>query len=560
MKNKLWGLLIGIVLTVFFIFPLLNKFSTSITSRQDGLLVAWLIDWGSQSIITGQNFFDAPFFYPYHNTINYSDLFFSTALLNIPIKLIQTIIDPNHSNLNNIIFNHNLHLFLGSILIFWGQYLLGLYLFKSKKIAVLSALIFNFSSMHFKYIVHLQSFLMAGIPFYFLFLFKYLKTKKAIYLTLMSIALLYQLLNSPMSGMFLIVMSLVTLINKSIRLTIRQNIKQIAPFLIGILTITSFFYWPFLQVSQQFHYTRSIRDTAHFSLSIDQLLSLEIIFYFLLISILLFFRKRKQKTAKYFWLFFSFMILGGLLMLGPVLKINDQTLKIFGFPIPLPYVFFYYLFPGFKAFRDSSRWIIVFCFGLSITLGYLVQNVELNTSINKLLSKINKHIKVNKLTEKKKKIKIINNDIFININIVVILGLLWLTQVPHLKLFSINTEIPPIYKIIKQRPETVLAEFPTYVWSQFDQYYREADRLLYQSYHHKKLYNGYSGFAPPKREILWHTISDNLGNREVVEHLKNSKVELVLLRGDENKKYQNFSSPYYQLITCQKQDCLYYLK
>jgi hypothetical protein len=534
MNNKLWGLLIGLVLTVFFTLPLFNNFSDHLSSRQDGVLIAWLIDWGSHSLLTGDNFFNAPFFHPQQNTIAYSDQFFSTALFNIPLKIIQNNFFNSSNQLNNLIFNHNFHLFAGSILTFWGQYLLTLHLLKSKKIAIFSAITFAFSSMHLDYMVHLHTFLIAGLPFYFLFLLKYLETKKNTHLALMSLFLIYQLLNSPLTGFFIIILSLTSLLNKNIRLIIWGNIKQILPFLIGIFFITSFFYWPFLKVTQEFNYTRSIRDTAHFSLSANQLFSTEIIFYFLLFLILLFYKEKKQKTPKYFWLFFSFTILGGLLMLGPVLKISGQTFKIFNLPIPLPYTLFYYLFPGFKAFRSSSRWIIVFLFGLSITLGYLLQMIKL----------------------KKNKYK----NILINLISLGTFLLLWFTQVPQMKLHQINTNLPQIYQIIKQRPEKSLAEFPTYVWSQTNNYYLETDRLLYQSYHHKKLYNGYSGFIPPLKEDLWHTISDRLSEPEIIKHLKDSGIELVLLNINQKESYKNFSSPSYQLITCQNQTCLYYLK
>ncbi|MDH5533214.1 MAG: hypothetical protein OEX81_02165 [Candidatus Pacebacteria bacterium] len=551
MKNKLWGLLIGLVLTVFFTFPLLNKFSTHLTSRQDGVLISWLINWGSQSLISGQNFFNPPFFHPYQNTIGYSDLFFSTALLNLPLVLIekttsslidnQTILNRNY--LQWLIINHNFHLFIGSLFVFWGQYLLGHYLFKSKKVATLSAVIFAFSSMHFAYIVHLQSFLIAGIPFFFLFLLKFINTQKLKYLTLTSLAALYQILNSPMSGLFIVMMSLVSLFNKKIRLTLWKNKFIISTYTLGIGLLTSFFYLPYFKVSSQFNYTRTIRDSAHFAHSLNIFFTTEMLFYITLLVILFFINIKTNKNNKsankkrilpeYFWLFISFTILGATLMLGPVIKVSGETFKIFNLPLPLPYLFFYYIVPGFKAFRASSRWIVIFAFGLSLTIGYLVNNVGLNQK---------------------------NKNIFINLLIVLTTFLLWFTQVPSLELLAVNTKLPPIYQIIKNRPERILAEFPTYVWSQYDDYYKEADRLLYQSYHQKNLYNGFSGFAPPERETLWHTISNNLDDKEVVKHLKDSKVELVLLKGSENSSYKNFSSQYYQLIECIDQDCLYYLR
>ncbi len=76
-------------------------------------------------------------------------------------------------------------------------------------------------------------------------------------------------------------------------------------------------------------------------------------------------------------------------MLGPALKIHDQTIKIVGLPIPLPYGIAYYLIPGFQAFRASSRFIILLGFGLSLLIPCLLQNNRYLNKLKKMTKKMN---------------------------------------------------------------------------------------------------------------------------------------------------------------------------
>lgn len=528
MIKPLRGLLIGMILTAVFLWPILGRLNSHTYSRQDGVLVAWLINWGSQSLTSGQNFFDAPFFHPYQNTIAYSDLFLPTAIFNIPLIL---------SGSSNIIFNNNLHLIVGSVAVFFCQYLLGRELFKKESLAILSGVIFSFSHIHLDYAAHLHVFLIAGLPLAIYFLLLFEKTGKNRYLFGLTLACLYQFLNSPMSGYFVAISLIILLaLKKTIREKIFKSWKTIVSLILGCGLLLGFFYWPYFQVKSQFEFVRTIRDAAHFAFGLEKIVEPEMLF--LITAITGLFITLNKKTSKNWLILFTSLTMTGLfLMLGPALKIYDQTLKIFDIPIPLPYAIVYYLIPGFQAFRASSRFIILFGFGSSLLIPYLVQN-------NRYLIKLKKN--------RQSKLSWLFVCVFIFV--------FWLLRLPKQKIFLIETTIPPIYKIIKQRPEQVLAEFPTYVWSQTNDYFHEADRLLFQSYHQKKLYNGFSGFAPPERENLWHTISNQLDNPETITHLKKSGVELVLLHQNEQPTYSNFSATSYQLITCLEQDCLYQLK
>lgn len=519
--------MLGLTLTVVFLWPIFPNFHTHLTSRQDGILIAWLIDWGSEALLTDQNVFNAPFFHPYQNTLAYSDLFFSTALLNLPLKLLGQ---------QNIIINHNWHLITGSLMVFWGQFRLGKLLFKRFDLAILSGVIFAFSHFHLDYAAHLHSFLVAGLPWSIYFWLKFKETKQDRYLLGLTLAGLYQFLNSVMSGYLLLTVLLPFLLNSQSRLVIQTQWRQFIPWGLGGGLIMWFFYWPYWQVFQEFHFVRTIRDAAHFSFGLDKLFEPQVLLFAGLFFCLLGLN-HLQPLSRKTKLYLIITLLGGILMLGPVLKWQGQTIKIFSQPLPLPYAVMYYLVPGLKAVRATSRWIIVMGFGFALLLPQLLSEGDWWQHKN---------------SRQKRRL-----GGYLTLAITIIL---LLSQYQTGRIYAVPTTLPTIYQTIATQPPTVLAEFPTYVWSQPDQYFHEADRLLFQSLHRQKLYNGFSGFAPPLLEKRWQLISDQLELPETIEHLKHSGVELIMLHGDENRTYQNFSHPNYELLTCSNHDCLYRLR
>lgn len=503
------------LLTFVFLWSIITHFTTHLTSHQDGLLIAWIINQVSQAIRTGNNIYQLPFFLPFENTLTFSDPFVSTALFNLPLSILNT----------DIVTTHNLHLVGGTIITFVSMYFLTKQITDSKIASLAAAIFFTFSSLHLHYLIHLHTYLIAGIPLGIFFLLKWQNSKKIIFFILWQLCFLYQTLNAPLTGFFFITSSIFFLDISQFKL------KEVAISLLTLL-ITLTFYWPYFQTSQNFAYTRTIRDAAHFAHSINRFWDLELLIIYGL-TLLAWHTAAKRKNHKALWPSIGLCITGAVLSLGPALKVDQDTFKIFSLPIPLPYAVLYYIVPGFKAFRASSRWIIVFNLGLSLLLG-----TELARS---------------KLSVRHK-----------------LLILLFLTQflyfynVPKIKLFEIPTTIPAIYKTVTEQPQQNILELPAYVWGQVPQVTEESNRLLYQTYHHKNLYNGYSGFTPPVREndFLW--LTNSLLDEKAIQHLQAAKIELVVVHLNqyqyqtaEEVKQTLDARQSLELLRCAENICLY---
>lgn len=238
-------------------------------------------------------------------------------------------------------------------------------------------------------------------------------------------------------------------------------------------------------------------------------------------------------------------------MLGPALKLNDQTFKIFGLPIPLPYALLYYLVPGFKAFRATSRWITVLNFGLSLLIGGLVGRTASSKKISPVVMTISSGL---------------------------LCFFFWWENFQLLRLYPIPLTIPTIYETVRAQPALVLAEFPVFSWRMHPYNALENDRLLTQAYHHKSMYNGVSGFTPPIREEHWDWLWQEFPSPATLDHLRNEGVELVLVHYDQYQllhttgyAYQHRQSPspsdvrarLTQLglspVKCDQNKCLYLL-
>jgi hypothetical protein len=542
MFKKNFHLFFAALLTITFLHPVISHFSTHLTSRADGIFISWTIYTVSTFLIQGINFFQMPIFYPFTNTLTYSDPFISTAILNLPLLALT----------KNIVAMHNFHLLIGTVIMYLASYALAKELKYSNIASHFAATIFTFSPIHLHYLVHLQVYLLAGIPLTFYFLIKWTKTSNWYWLLLSFATFLYQVLNSPMSGFFLIFALIPTLFNQQFRTQIKNNYKLVKYYSVITLIILALIYFPFFANSANFNYVRTIRDTAHFAHSLNRFFQADLLLTYALLFIFWITKKKKndlQKSLLNKKTLILTTLIGAILMLGPALKINEQTFKILNIPIPLPYAVLYYIIPGFQAFRASSRWIILLNFGLAYLMGNLI-------------------------TQSKLKLKL-QYGLF---------GLLlfsfYFANLQNFEFYKIPTEIPKIYEILKPRSEKIVAEFPVFLWRMMPYSFLENDRLLYQSFHKKTLYNGVSGFVPPIREQEWNWLWQNFPNHQSTLYLKNQGVQLIIIHFDLYEKMHNYNFTYLEttspsaielkelvnnqqqlkLISCQEKKCLYALK
>ena len=532
MKRWLTITLLSILL-IAFVYPSAFIYSRdTLPDNNDTRLIAYIIGQVQQNILKHQPLHYGTFFSPDQNTLAYSDLFLSSAVLTLPFHLIT----------DSPIFIFNIALVLGFLLTILASFLLFELILNDLWLTTLAVFLFNFSGFHLHYMAHLQAFVLWPFLLALYFFLRFQKENRSLFLMLYFCLVTVQLAESIFPVYLLFFATIFLFLGEfgagalaknrtdhvhTSRRESRQRrdeivtreygfwrgpnqiLKKIIFWSLPFIPLWAFLIYPYAHLHFSLpEATRPIRDAAHFSLGLDQLFtqfhSWTVIVIFLISGaarVLLgnypqeqkrgiFLLKKnfcdEAKTAAKSWLsglwfpkkctgvsreanwllIFWFSII---MSLGPVLKLFGTNIRIFGFPIPLPYSLFYYLFPGFTGFRTPSRFIILALLATVVLIGFNLKPIFA-------------------------KLKPKTRFIFL----LLILSLLFIEADLPLKGYPININMHPVYSEVKKLPsEAVILELPIKLWNEPD-HEIESIRSLYTLQHGHRRFGGFSGFATNK--------------------------------------------------------------
>lgn len=499
---------ITFAVAIFFLFliivvswPLSLHLNTLIVDDVDGLLITWILNWNIHSFGLGLNgllnLFDANIFYPYRNTLAYSDTMLGQSLLIWPFMFI----------FKQPLLAYNLVLIIGFVLTGMSVFHIVYFLTRSKFFpSITAALIFNMSTLHFNYMAHLQLFTFWPVvyTFYFLLRKRYLLFLICFVISGLTTALFIYFLAFVISVLFL-----QGLIDK----------KRTFFWSCGALLILFIFLYPYWLVSKQFNYSRPITDAIHFSLQFPDILTIGsqsrfttlfkpihagtpaypgLVFVFLLGAFIYDRLKHRSivRLNSYMKLLLVLAVISFILALGPALHLQSHTVHIGPLQaFPLPYFFLYYLVPGFSGFRTPSRWIILSFFTLLIAIVYYFSK--------RITWKVTVLALFLLLLEFKP-------PVFIS--------------VPSVKNF------PPeqIWLRDNYKNEPII-QFPIYRWDDQPGLEIETLREYYSTIHWHPMYNGYSGFSPKEWENDVRWLQSNFPSNDAINFLTHKKIKLVLV-------------------------------
>ncbi len=331
------ALFLFVLLAIIITFPLVFNLEKIIIDLQDGLLITWILNW----TISHPFDFNANIFYPYKNTLAFSETIFPVAL----------IVSPFVKLFNQPLLAYNLGFLLALILTPFSVYLLTR--------SVFSSLIFTYSPIFFGYLTHIQV-----LNFWPVVLAVYFMTKKKYLLLALTIPVA-----ATTSVLFLYFICLMVVIQSFLT----RNLRPAAAFVIGSVLVLPLML-PYFAVSKTFNYVRPITDAIHNSVApIDFLTQFFPGLAFIFLAFLWFRQnRRKFKTDLYFWTGVSSLVLS----FGPALHLVKNTIHLGPIPfIPLPYTLFYYLLPGFSGIRTPSRFMLLTFFAFTV---YLFTKTKLN--------------------------------------------------------------------------------------------------------------------------------------------------------------------------------------
>ena len=340
-----------------------------------------------------------------------------------------------------------------------------------------------------------------------------------------------------MAGYFIVLsyacMIGVALFTKQVTLSFLFNKKHFLLFCVSLLFLAPIMY-PYVMVSKEYQYKRDIRDSIHFSLSPEDyfypnsatrlepfLHSLQKVdktktngeykvgylggvFTLLVIMSAIYFIREKIRSFLFVSLFFTGVI-GFLLSLGPFLHLGRVTIH-YPFPIPLPYLLFYYLAPGFNGFRSSARFEMLFIVASALCIGLLLHKLLIHLSFK---GRVGVYV----------------------VLVVLVLGEFTFpftyVQAPQVKSSPIE------YQWIKTLPQDkVLIHFPIYTWNMPNSD-REFSRVYYSTVSFHPQVNGTSGYSPSRWEEMTNELLGNFPNNKTLSTLKSLQVEYLIIHPKE---------------------------
>ncbi len=514
MKKHLLAFVVFLATAVVITRPLIFHLTSAIIDPTDGLLLTWIMNWNIHVISGGPlawiNFSNANIFFPYSHTLAFSDYHLPGSILALPFVLF----------FGQPLLAFNINFLLGFALTGFGLYLLILHITKNNQAAFLAGFVGTFSLLHLNYAPHLQ--LLNLWPVFLATLFLLRKQYwRYIFFFVASVT------TTPLFLYFLLLITSVFLIAEKV-----DHKRRIKALFIALI-LNSLFLIPFWLVSREFHYTRPITDAINFSLNWQDLFTvgsmskLSILFptipdttpgflgvtmtfligFFLIQRFIL--KKLEEENGQIIIAFSIIGFVAFILSFGPVFHIFRHTAHVGPLPgIPMPYLIFYYLLPGFAGFRTASRWLILagFSFLIAVVV-YFSKRITFGWVI-----------------------------VFCVITF-------WEIRTPMM-LFAVPSrqEFPQAQVWLKNNfVGDPIIEFPINAWFNQPGVQKETLKMYYSTIHWHPMFNGYSGFSPTEWENRVKYLQKEFPSSDSLALLAKLKLKLILVPSPWKARISAFS-------------------
>ena len=529
-RTHLIVVILYIFLTIVLTFPLILHMDKYLDSG-DPAFNTWVLAWDVHSLTTDPiNLFNTNIFYPLtNNTLAFSEHLIADMLIALPAILIT----------HNPILAYNLILFLSFVISGFGMFLLIKYYIKDNYSAFLGGVVFAFCTIRFAHIGHMQLLTAQWMPFALLYLDKFLRKGDYRNLALLYMFYVLQILSCWYLAFYItITLGVYTLsifiTNKDLRKNLFQRSYQMKAilFIICTLAVVAPFAYPYIQVAQEYGFTRTLDEVSFYSADVgDYFLTPTNNLVYGTISYPFQANRNTAEHALFPGITVIILSLYGLFLLMRF-KLNGESrlalvnvsntiqniyllialiafILTLGYPlhffghilnINLPYKYLFDYFPGFKSMRVPSRFGFIVMLSLSVLAAYGVSRfIESKSKIKKALI----------------------SYIFISLII---------SESIYIPVFGgtmpVGREIPEVYQwMANEKGDFAIVELPSDLWN-------DTKYMYYSTYHWKNLVNGYSGFLPDSYPETMRTIMSFPSN-ESIDLLKMIGVKYVVIHTKE---------------------------
>ncbi len=393
-------LLLFFALTVLMTNPLVLHLADAVEDKQDGLLNTWIIAWVGHALTTDPfHLFDANIFYPYRNTLAFSEVLLPQGLFALPINLAT----------GNTVLGYNLVLLFSFLLAAYAMYLLVFDLTHQRAAGIIAGIIFAFNPFNLSNLAQVQLLSFGWLPLALLALRRTIINSQratsnwqhafrdsllfALFFSLQALSSMYYAFLAGVAVALYILWSLIR--HRALRSTlyglelVRLSISAaiIAALVVPVLL-------PYLQVQRDLGFERKIGESEQFSASLKLYteVSAQNVVYgrFLsprqlvmtggypqdnlfpgLAAVALAIAGILASKNRERWFYFGLLLFAFVLSLGPRLYLTPTDAT----PIPLPYRWLYDAIPLTHALRAPVRFDSLVMLALAVLAGMGVQEV-----------------------------------------------------------------------------------------------------------------------------------------------------------------------------------------
>ncbi len=497
-------LLLFVVLSLVFTYPLALHMADAVEDRQDALLNVWITAWdGHQLLSDPQDLFDANIFHPYPRTLAYSELLLGNGLLALPLAAAS----------GNPVLGYNLALLLSFVLSGLGTYLLVVQLTRSPSAGLVAGTIFCFSAYRMTNLAQAQLLTTQWMPFALLALLQLMRQPKVrrvatfvLFFCLQALSSFYYaiLLAMAVAGLVIWWVAVRARPQAQERAIDGADIGRVLLYLLAAAVLCALialpFVLPYFQVQRELGFERSLADNEPFSASLRQYLMVppgsvlhglwlpsddtaiaggypvDALFPGLVaLALSLWGLARGRGRTRWFFLLLALASL--ILSFGPRLYLAPGQPA--GLEVALPYAWLYAAVPGFKALRAPVRFDALVMLSLAVLAGYG-------------LAAITAYRRAGGKHEGRRAPALARVGALSVVVLVALESLVW----PAAQAVRVPTgdEVPPVYGWLAGQADEPLLELPM----AFTLGDPQLDYQYLSTYHWRSTPDGYSGFIPPK--------------------------------------------------------------
>lgn len=262
-------------LTIVMTNPLVLHLANAVEDTQDALLNTWIIAWVGHALITDPlNLFNANIFYPYPNTLAYSETMLPQGLFALPFNLA----------FDNTVIGHNLVLLASFFLAAYAMYLFVFDLTCNRGAAIIAGTIFAFNPYNLGNLAQVQLLSFGWMPFVMLWLRRLPTADRALrfgvwdlrlricflfalFFSLQALSSFYYAFLAGFAVTLYIAWFFVT--HHDSRFTfysLRFTHLAISSFIVAIIVVP--FFLPYLQVQREMGFERQVSESEPFSASL----------------------------------------------------------------------------------------------------------------------------------------------------------------------------------------------------------------------------------------------------------------------------------------------------